>query len=386
MLYRVLLAILALTAAASSRADDGAALIARHCLPCHGRAGAAPVKLESSEDLLRHRTLAAMLVEDGTMPPQIAAGGTHVASRALSAAEKASVLAALRDPTRLPPRKPAAAAPVDAGLAPVAAWRMPDSGGARIRTFTAPVEAQRIRGIRMGDPSSLATSPLRYIAFAPDPLRSLRRLEGSDGAAGFEAMGNAGRNPSGALGAVSRVAPAFELPAGFCLEVPGGDLAIETLCEPIGREADVHPRLAFIPASPGDSRVVRALALPVTSLLLEPGTCATKDAVAAAPRDIDLVAIVVKGGAFVRTVAIDAGEARVLEIADFRMAFNEPWVLKAPLRVRAGAALRARFGFDNTSGNPQQPSEPPREVEAGLPPFGEDAIAVLLYADAPASR
>jgi hypothetical protein len=68
------------------------------------------------------------------------------------------------------------------------------------------------------------------------------------------------------------------------------------------------------------------------------------------------------------------------------MAFNEPFVLRNPHRVAAGSAIVAELGFDNTTDNPQQPSDPPLPVQAGLPPFGEDAIVVVLYASAASSR
>jgi mono/diheme cytochrome c family protein len=398
------------TATATANPTDAAAMLTTHCLPCHGGDGAAPIRLDSPDSIQRHRLLAAALVEDGTMPPSIASG--RVASRALGAADRARLAELLRTSSHIavtprPMRAATGAAPDPARvLAPAAAWTMPAGGGARVRTFvvempsdqatrddaprdgTPPAEPQptaprRVRGLRFSDPAELAQSPIRSLSVAADPRRSMRRLDAADGEPGIDAMGNIGAEPSGALGALSRTRVRFELPAGYHFEVPAGDLVIETTCEPIGRRAAVLPRLEWIAATSGDIRAVRAIAMPVRGLALEGGACRTFELRHRMPAASDIVAVIVKGGAFLRTVALDAGGAPVVEVPDFRMAFNEPWVLTQPLRVGADTELVARLGFDNTADNPQQPSDPPRDVAAGLPPFGEDAIVVVLYAPVP---
>jgi hypothetical protein len=388
-------------------ADAGiSADIARHCLPCHGAAGTAPIKLDSAEALRRHRTLASMLVADGTMPPSVNLAANAANARTLSSAERARIITALEGGS---PGGIAAAAvdtrtdadakvraclaspgattsPADALISPARAWTAPARGGARLRTFTAPTDARRARGIRWADPAELAQSPIRFASFAVDTRGVMRRLEAASGEpGGVESMGNVGATPSGALGALSRVAPALLLPEGFHFDVPAGDLVMEVLAEPIGRPADVLPRIAWIDAAESDARTVRALALPVASLELGPGECTTRRLAHAVGNDLDIVSVIVKGGAFLRSARVTAG-ATITDIPDFRMAFNEPFVLRTPHRVAAGSAIVAELGFDNTADNPQQPCDPPQAVEAGLPPFGEDAIVIVLYAEAMPSR
>ena len=383
-----------------------AADIARHCLPCHGIAGTAPIKLDSPEALRRHRTLAAMLVADGTMPPAMNLAANAANARTLSSAERARIIAALEggstggiaaaaNDTRTDAdakvrarmvSPEATMSPADARISPSQAWTAPARGGARLRTFTAATAARKVRGIRWADPAELAQSPIRFASFAVDTRGVMRRLEAASGEpGGVESMGNVGTTPSGALGALSRVAPVLMLPEGFHFDVPAGDLVMEVLAEPIGRPAEVLPRIAWIDAAETDARPVRALALPVASLALEPGECTTRRLTHVAQGDLDIVAVIVKGGAFLRSARVTAGAA-ITDIPDFRMAFNEPFVLRNPHRVAAGSAIVAELGFDNTTDNPQQPSDPPLPVQAGLPPFGEDAIVVVLYANAASSR
>jgi mono/diheme cytochrome c family protein len=406
MLTRIAAILAVTTSTCVARADDdgGAAarVFTRHCLPCHGTNGSAPLVLDSAERILRNRKLAAALVEDGTMPPSIALPSADglVMDRRLSSEDRATLLAALGvgatnafDAIR--PKADDRAMRASDAIAPTRAWTMPAAGGARVRTFLAPnASAARVRGVRVADPGARAQLPIRMMFLAADPRRTLRVLDAggdeSDGDGGFEAMGNVGLVPSGALGALSIVRPSFELPPGFCFEVPAGDIAIETIGEPIGRAARVLPRVAWIAAGADDTRPVHALAIPAKSLLLRADTCSTIELTHAARADIDVVAVIVKGGAFLRSAEIDVrngtAPTRMLTVPDYRMAFAEPWVFTRAQRVTAGSTIVARLGFDNTADNPQQPSRPPQDVEGGLPPLGEDAMVVVLYADAANSR
>ena len=402
MLHRIApltlaVAVAATTAARGAHADgDARALLVTHCLSCHHAGGQAPIRFATLDGVLRHRGLMRALVEDRTMPPALAAETTAPLThmRRLSEADRATLLAALA--TR------ESAERVFAGLdelreaecgrsepfAPAAAWTMPADGGMRVRTYLAEVASdapQRVRGVRIAEPARLQWSPLRYASLAPDPKRVLAMMV-IPGQAGAESMGNVGRNPSGALGAVSRVRPHFELPPGFAFELPRGAVAIETLSEPIGREAPVDPRLAWIAATEADTRTVRSAAFFPRKLLLEPGERREQAAEFVADRDIDVVAFIVKGGAFLRGVTVEVVDpsqctTRILEVPDFRMSLAEPWTFAKPVRVAAGSTVTMRFRFDNSDENPQQPARPPVRVQGGLPPFGEDALGAMLYAE-----
>lgn len=426
MLHRAFAILLAVNAASAATAvDDAAAIFTRQCLPCHDARGSAPLRLDSVERIARNRTLARMLIEDATMPPSIALPDAHglLVNRRLSMEDRATLLNALSSSAFVN----RAFAGITSGaqsdsteptFAPPHGWTLPAAGGARVRTFMAATTnpnpnpntatATRVRGVRFTDLGAREQRPIRMAFLAADPRGTLRMLEEADDGAdtdaengGFEAMGNVGLVPSGALGAVSRVRPSFELPDGFCFEIPVGFIAIETLCEPIGRQTRVLPQLAWIPAREGDTRVVKAIAMPAKRLMLSANSCSTIEIVHPVAVNMDVVAVLVKGGAFLRSVDVevevelkvsDAGKAdvalktRLLGVPDYRMAFAEPWIFTRPQRVAAGATIVARLGFDNTADNPQQPSRPPQDVESGLPPLSEDAMVVVLYAPAAISK
>jgi len=424
MLHRAFAILLAVNAASAATAvDDAAAIFTRQCLPCHDARGSAPLRLDSVERIARNRTLARMLIEDATMPPSIALPDAHglLVDRRLSIEDRATLLNALSSSAFVNRAfagitSGAQADSTEPTFAPPHGWTLPAAGGARVRTFMAATTnpnpntatATRVRGVRFTDLGAREQRPIRMAFLAADPRGTLRMLEEADDGAedgaengGFEAMGNVGLVPSGALGALSRVRPSFELPDGFCFEIPVGFIAIETLCEPIGRQTRVLPQLAWIPAREGDTRVVKAIAMPAKRLMLSANSCSTIEIVHPVAVDMDVVAVLVKGGAFLRSVDVevevelkvsDAGKAgaalrtRLLGVPDYRMAFAEPWIFTRPQRVAAGTTIVARLGFDNTADNPQQPSSPPQDVESGLPPLSEDAMVVVLYAPAAISK
>ena len=386
-------ALLSSHAIASTNALDA---LVTHCVGCHGANGAAPFRFDTLEGILRSRQLMHALIEDNTMPPWIADAPSRplLHNRTLDAATKRQLLDALATPAsareafaRAKPSKPRESSDATLQFSPTTAWLMPASGGMRLRTYALEVGVaapERVRGFRATDPREFGATPVRLAACAPDPTRALFKLQ-EPHEAGFEAMGNVGLTPSGALGAITRVAPSFELPAGFSFLLPRGGVAVETTAEPIGKFAPVRADFAWIAASATDTRVVRAIAIAPQHLRIPAGKTLEVPRTIEVPRDLDLVGIIVKGGAFLRSVNIDkrcvgAAAETLLAVSDYRLAFAEPWMFATPIPLQRDERVTVTFGYDNTMHNPQQPHAPAQEVIGGLPPDDEDSVVVLLVA------
>lgn len=392
----------------ASEPADAAALLAKRCLTCHGASGAAPIAFDSPAAILRNRGLMLAQIREGAMPPWLPndRGPELRHRRDLSEDEKSTLVAALatresaeRAFAALKPaigaeQPVAAGAPGDAlAFSPPRPWLVPASGGMRVRSYLvdAPADAPRlVRGLEVADLEAFRRGPLRFAALAADPQRRLARLVAADGE-GTEAPGSVGRSPSGALGAVSRVATRFELPQGYAFEVPAGGVTIETLNEPVGRSARSDPRLRWIDARAGDLRRVEAIALHPPQFELRAGERRTLESRVEVPEGAEILGFIARGGAFLRGLEVDlvprthaaatgpTHSEPLLHIDDFRMAFAEPWILATPFVPTARVDLRVRFGLDNTSENPQQHWRHPRRVIPGLPPDEEDASVVVLF-------
>lgn len=400
---------------ASSRRDARAReIFVARCLDCHGARGFAPLRFDAPDAVLRHRRLMHALVEDRTMPPDDLRGpvrpldGTsaiHAAAiaphGALSPADRAALLEALATreaaqrvfqaiPQGLRPGDASGAVLGDADTRATVtvlasgSFEVPGAGAMRLRSFHAEVPAdapRRIRGIRLPRIDDPARSPLRFVALAPDPDRLWRVLD--EDRTGAEAMGDVGRTPSGALGALSRTAPVFLLPKGYAFELPRGDLVLEATVEPIGRPATVRPGVELLPADDGDTRTIQALAARIAPLLVAPNERVSRVVSVDTGSNRELVGLVAKGGAFLRGFTVEVVEADgcrtvVARAADFRMSLAAPIVYPTPLALPPGSTIEVAFDLDNTVANPLQPSAPPQELRGGLPPDAEDASIVLL--------
>ncbi len=389
------------------------------CVACHGADGFAPLRFNTTEAIVRHRQLMRALLEDGTMPPSddtlssdlkssvVPAGDyarehnhTQDMRGVISNSERSLLLAALasRDVTERTFAGIAEQIARDRALhfsnqprgatriTTTAAYTVPASGGMHLRSFSVevPTDApRRVRGVRLSPIEHAERSPLRYLALAPDPERAWRVLD--EHGTGADAMGDIGRTPSGALGAVSRTAPVFLLPKGYAFDLPRGDLVLEATVEPIGREASARPSVEFIAADERDTRTVRALAARVVPLVVGANKRVSRVVHIDVAAHRELVGVVVKGGVFlhgfsVEIIAADGCRTEIARSRDFRMSLARPLIFDTPLQLSQGSRIEVTFDLDNTSANPLQPFAPPRELRGGLPPDAEDAAIVLLVA------
>lgn len=401
MLHRIaaLSALLATATVARAKvADDrGAArTISDRCIACHDADGPAPIRFDSVEAILRHRQLMRALVDDRTMPPAgpetplATLAASHASGGTLGDEEREALLAALASSEAARAAFASlAAGPTKANAATtritaLGQWKVPAAGGMRIRSFSAEIPSdapRRVRGWRLVAAVDPARAPVRFLSLAPDPDRLSRILD--ETGSGAESMGDVGLVPSGSLGALSRTAPEFRLPAGYAFELPPGDLVLESTVEPIGREAELQPSVEPIAASDHDVRTVEAIAARIVPLSIAAGERCERVVHLPIARDMRLVGVVAKGGVFLRgytieVIASDGCRSLVARERDFRMNLAAPLVFREPPVVAVGSVIEVRFNLDNTRTNPLQPFDPPRAVAAGLPPEGEDAAIVLL--------
>jgi hypothetical protein len=83
-----------------------------------------------------------------------------------------------------------------------------------------------------------------------------------------------------------------------------------------------------------------------------------------------------------RTVHVTArlpdGTSRpIIDIDDWNFNWQYYYQFSTPLRLPAGTRLEGRWTYDNSSGNPANPSRPPRRVTYGEQTTNEMAILTL---------
>lgn len=133
------------------------------------------------------------------------------------------------------------------------------------------------------------------------------------------------------------------------------------------------------------SRTLQFLAAENQSLVIPPGVSSHQmSAAVTLPADIDVHAIGAHMHLLGRTVDVQArlpdGTSRcLLQIADWDPAWQGMYAYREPVRLPAGTRIEALATYDNSSANPRNPHNPPREVVWGEEALNEMLSAYLAY-------
>ncbi|MSR18998.1 MAG: hypothetical protein EXS00_07525 [Phycisphaerales bacterium] len=343
----------------SDAAAEVAAIVARSCLPCHTAQGDAPLDLTDSASWWRHCVTISAALEQGAMPPWPIEAGVHFRdTHELPAADRATLLRALQSAHT--------ARTIGEKCTPAAAdikGMPPRSGSASFLVgtdwLTNPEGETRTFAVAINNPTVLLASTITLQPMEPGALASVTvlpdtsgvalRLDASDPAAGYEAMGDIGRSVSGSLGGGGIGCRSLKLPQPFAFRIPPTcALVLEAHAAPLGFAADgaLTLTLEFYNSSE-PVRVVQPLALGG----VPPGAQDELrfEHIMTLSESVDLVAIVPRGGDSVHSMRLDAAAPSesllILDIPRYLSHFARPYVLTEPLRLSAGTQLTATFSM-----------------------------------------
>jgi hypothetical protein len=225
---------------------------------------------------------------------------------------------------------------------------------------------------------------VHHASFLVDTTGTARMLQASSPEAGYEGMGDIGFNLAGSLGAWSPGASAFAMPCQTAMALPAsGDLVIEMHISPTGKSEEIGGEVGIyfsrqppqsgstvltlgslcidIPAGKSDYELVDKLTLPVA---------------------VNLYGLLPHAHFVCQQIQItatrpDGAQQNLLRIDDWDFNFLQPLMYRQAIQLPAGTQLRARYVFDNSAGNPQNPHNPPRRVFLGDTARDEMAMTIL---------
>lgn len=193
-----------------------------------------------------------------------------------------------------------------------------------------------------------------------------------------------GFSPSGSLGSWTPNQPLRQLPAGLGYPLPrGADVVVQFHYHRDGRpETDRTTIGLYLARQPVRQRL--------EELVLD-GPLGTVPAGAANIRlrsrfrvhqDLQLHSIRPQLYRLGREVTLtltppDGPPQTLLAIDDWDPSWQETYFLKRPLVLKTGSRLTLEVVYDNSSGNPNNPNDPPRAVELG-PPASEERCLIYL--------
>ena len=395
-----------------------APILKAQCASCHSAQGGAPFNLQTYEDAKQWGGQILDVTQSRYMPPWLPAPdkGELAGARRLSDAELGAIRAWVGAGMPAAPGAAAAEAHTDpewilgkpdAVLNLAEPVKLAGNGPDVFTNLVVPMAAAephslRAIAIRPSDPQTV-----RSIWIAFDESGTLQKTEGwQQGIAGMEMPADLTSSRAGLIfwePGVQAVQPR----AGEQWQLsPGGDLVLATHLKTTGRKQAVQFQIGLYYA---DSSAAKgnALVLPLTHkgvLQLPAGAAATpvEDSYTL-PQASAVTAIYPRAHFLARSLdayaTTPAGkQVWLLSIPKWDVDWLEVYSYRKPVLLPKGAVVHWRYVYDNSAGNPHNPSDPPETMHLGTgtkdeadglllelqPPAGADAAAwrSALLADA----
>jgi hypothetical protein len=154
--------------------------------------------------------------------------------------------------------------------------------------------------------------------------------------------------------------------------LPGSSLVIQTHLRPTGKAERVQPSVAFYFTDQAPTKFPVKIGLWSEDLRLPAGGHAVqvKDSMTL-PADVDLLRILPHAHFLARkieaTAALPDGSTRcLLKISSWDFNWQGDYAYRDAIRLPKGTVLSMEFTYDNSTDNPRNPNQPPREVHYGV--------------------
>lgn len=373
-----------------------APILNRHCVSCHRPDAVAPFSLSTYPEVRARARAVASATRRRVMPPwKPAPGVAHFLGERVLSREEIDLIrrwVAAGAPEGDPDRGPDPPAWPDGWLrgAPDlvvtmdALYLLPAEGEDVYRNFVVPVPTRRARFVKAIELKPATTRGVHHARILVDRSGSARRLDAADPLSGYDDRHvDRARSPDGHfLGWAPGTVPnevADHL--AWRLE-PGTDLVLKTHLVPRGEPTPVQVSVGFFFADAAPAAPPAVVQLGSQTIDIPAGASAhvVEDRYRL-PADVDLLAVYPHAHFLARQVegyAVLPGGARrpLIRIDDWDFAWQDEYRYAEPPRLPAGTEVVMRFVFDNSAGNPSNPSRPPRHVRFG--PRSTDEMAELM--------
>jgi Flp pilus assembly protein TadD len=352
---------------------------------CHHPGGSAPFSLVTYADAKRRATQIATVTKSRFMPPWKAdpGDGPFVGQHPLSDGEIRLIQrwadegAAEGDPRDAPPLrvwsegwllgKP------DLVLTLEQPYTVPPDGADVFRIFVLPIPvdaARFVRGLefRPGNPKVVHHANIRV-----DATPASRRLDDEDPAPGYDGLiAHSAQYPDGHfLGwTPGQVVPLLPKDLAWRLE-PHSDLVVQLHMQPSGKPETVAPSVGIYLGDAAPTRTPAMLRLGRQNIDIPAGDSryVVTDSYVL-PVDVEVQAVQPHAhyrAHDVRGLATlpDGSTKPLIDITDWDFRWQHVYRFIAPLRLPKGTTVSMRYVYDNSTGNPRNPQQPPTRARWG---------------------
>lgn len=376
---------------------DIAPILNANCVTCHRPGAVGPFSLATYDDVAPRAELIALVTGRRYMPPwkPEPGFGEFQDERRLSGANIdtirrwAAAGAPTGDPRDLPP---APTWPEGWQLgSPDLVVRMPEPyplgpGGEDIyRNFVISVPLDAPRFVRAVELKPGTTGGLHHARLMIDQTSSARRLDAEDATAGYDGMrSDQAQFPDGHFIGWSPGKLPAAVPDRLAWRLdPGTDLVVKAHMLPQATRQSVQLTVGFFFADTPPTETAVALHLGSMTIDIPPGDSAhVVEDQYELPADARVLAIYPHAHFLGKSVDCfatlpDGTVQWLLKITDWDFNWQDEYRYANPVRLPKGSTVVMRYVFDNSAGNPRNPSHPPRRVRFGQKSTDEMAEVML---------
>lgn len=367
-------------------ARDVAPLLHENCAVCHHDGGVGPFPLLTYEQAKRRARQIAEVTADHVMPPWPPDEGarTFLDARGLDEDEIAVLQdwhaagAPEGDPARTPdpPEFPEGwvFGEPDLVLTMEDGYLLPPEGADVFRHFVVPTGLDSDRWVRAFEFRPGNAPIVHHARIHLDPRRVGRERDAAEPGPGFvEMLAGDARDPDGHwLGWTPGKQPRM-LPADMAWKLPAGaDLLFEFHLVPSGKPEPLRASIGLWFTDRAPKRVPFVLRVGPRFIDLPAGADdASVEDEYLLPVDVEAVSVYAHAHLLGKRAEgwaeLPGGETKkLLTIPEWDFSWQDEYDYRQPIRLPAGTRLKMRYAFDNSSGNPENPHDPPRRVLYGM--------------------
>jgi hypothetical protein len=381
--------------AAATFNKDIAPILYKKCATCHRPGQVAPFSLLTYSDAVKRASLIASVTAKHYMPPwKPEAGYGHFADERRLSEEQIAVIgewARSGEPEGDPRQKPAPPQFASGWRAghPNAVFTVPKTfalasdGRDVFQCFVIPLNFTEDRYVKTVEFHPGNARTVHHALFFVDTTGEAEKLDAETTEPGYSCFGGPRIAVSNGLGGWAPGAVPIALPDGVAHTVKkGSDLVVQIHYHPSGKPETDQSSIGLTFGDPPRKGLVNLLA-GTRQIDLRAGDAhhLVTDWILV-PEDIDLIGIAPHAHLLCRDMKADAKlpngtTVRLIWIKDWDFNWQGQYRYAEPVHLPKGTRIEMRYTYDNSSGNPHNPSSPPKRVTFGEQTTDEMALLFL---------
>lgn len=372
--------------AAPTYAKEIAPILNKNCVECHHPGEVAPFSLVGYDNARKWARMAADVTHSRLMPPWKASPGfgefkndRRLSEQDIALLQKWASAGAPRGNPREEPKAPMFADGWTLGKPDrIVSAEKPYTLGAEgtdvYRNFVVPVDSKDDLWISAMDVRAGNKKIVHHVIVFIDGRKQGRKLEAKtkDGMPGYDSFGGVGFAPDGALGGwAPGFRPAFS-PAGTAMRIPAGsDLVIQVHYHKDGKPETDHTKIALYTAKYPIKKEMDLIWWFKFGINIPAGAKAHPESVTyTIPEDVTVYGMMPHMhllGRSMQAVATlpDGTQKPLIKIDDWDFNWQMSYSYKEPLKLPKGTKVKIDAVYDNSSENPRNPNNPPKQVRWG---------------------